>query len=375
MSLMTAAMDIPTAAQLWLQRLADAGLDDEDPADDLDDRTRAGQLHHAAPTINSYRTALTVFSRWAVQQEKQCLGDLTIEDLVAYVRSLRRSSYNLSQRAAEAQAEGRHVRLAERSIHAYVRPVFGLLELADSHGALSFRAAAARPEVLRALPRRPDPVAPLPPDLRRLVRFYDKPNPGESERGRLIRLRNAAMLHLLFSSGARISEILNLNVGDVQRDGRILGRAIVFGKGRREGMIFIRRHAELALHHYLTERATTASADPLFVAFDQRSAGKRLTRISGWRIVAGAALTLADTLTLEGKVDEAELLRTTTPHTFRHFVGYYLLNEGVSLAEVSQILRHRTVEVTRSYYARYADTQLQEVHDQFSADPIQSQRT
>jgi site-specific recombinase XerD len=97
----------------------------------------------------------------------------------------------------------------------------------------------------------------------------------------------------------------------------------------------------------------------------------RLNRVSGWRIVHGAAEALANQVALEGKVDEAELLRATSPHSFRHFVGYHLLNEGVALAEVSQILRHRSVEVTRSYYATYRDVQLQEVHDQFSADPLE----
>jgi site-specific recombinase XerD len=79
---------------------------------------------------------------------------------------------------------------------------------------------------------------------------------------------------------------------------------------------------------------------------------------------------VATQIELEGKHDEAALLRTTSPHTFRHFVGYYLLNEGADLTEVSQILRHRSVEVTRNFYARYKDSQLQEVHDQFSPDPL-----
>jgi site-specific recombinase XerD len=85
--------------------------------------------------------------------------------------------------------------------------------------------------------------------------------------------------------------------------------------------------------------------------------------------VRQAALAVAAQIALEGKYDEAELLRTTSPHTFRHFVGYYLLNEGADLAEVSQILRHRSVEVTRNFYARYRDVQLQEAHDQYSPDP------
>ncbi len=306
--------------------------------------------------------------RWAERNGRECLGDLQVADLVAYARALRKRSYDLSQRAA-AQTDSRRERLSERTVHAYVRPLFGFLALADSQGAISFRVAAARPEVSRVLPRLPDPVAPTPPDLRRLVRFYDKPQGEERERQMLTRLRNAALLHLLFSSGARISEALGLDVGDVARDRRILPRVIVRGKGRREGTLFIRRHAEQALQRYLAARNWPAAREPLFVAFDPRTGGGRLSRISGWRIVTGAANALADRLVWEGKADEAELLRQVTPHTFRHFVGYHLLNEGVSLAEVSQILRHRSVEVTRSFYASYADVQLQEVHDQFSADP------
>lgn len=364
---LTPTTPIREAGAIWLARLASAGLDDDDD-NELDERTRERQRHHARPTIASYETALRIFVRWAERNGRKCLGDLQVADLVAYARALRKRSYDLSQRAA-AQADSRRERLSERTVHAYVRPLFGFLALADSQGAISFRVAAARPEVSRVLPRLPDPVAPTPPDLRRLVRFYDKPQGEERERQMLTRLRNAALLHLLFSSGARISEALGLDVGDVARDRRILPRVIVRGKGRREGTLFIRRHAEQALYRYLAARNWPAAREPLFIAFDPRTGGGRLSRISGWRIVTGAANALADRLVWEGKADEAELLRQVTPHTFRHFVGYHLLNEGVSLAEVSQILRHRSVEVTRSFYASYADVQLQEVHDQFSADP------
>ncbi|MBO9313163.1 MAG: tyrosine-type recombinase/integrase [Chloroflexus sp.] len=365
---LTPETPIAEAGAIWLARLASAGIDSDDDDDDLDERTREQQRHHARPTIASYETALRIFVRWAERNGRTRLGDLQITDLVTYARTLRKRSYDLSQRAA-TQHPDRRERLSERTIHAYVRPLFGFLALADSQGAISFRIAAARPEVSRVLPRLPDPVAPTPPDLRRLVRFYDKPHGEEHERQMLTRLRNAALLHVLFSTGARISEALSLDVGDVVRDRRILPRVIVRGKGRREGTLFIRRHAEQALHRYLAARHWPSATEPLFIAFDPRTAGSRLSRISGWRIVTSAANALADRLIWEGKTDEAELLRQVTPHTFRHFVGYHLLNEGVSLAEVSQILRHRSVEVTRSFYASYTDVQLQEVHDQFSADP------
>ncbi|MEI7770135.1 MAG: tyrosine-type recombinase/integrase [Chloroflexales bacterium] len=366
------------AAAIWTARLESAGLDADEDAEGLDAeelRRREEQRHHAQRTIETYQTALVLFTRWATRQGRGCLGDLQLDDLLAYARSLRRRSYDLSQRAQQAHEAGQEVeRLSPRTIHAYVRPLLGFLALADSFGALGFRVAALQAEVKRALPRLPDPLAPTPPDLRRLATHYDKPKSDDDDRTErllLIRLRNAALLHLLFSSGARISEALSLDVGDVCRDRRILQQAKVYGKGRREGTLFIRRPAERALQRYLEARSWPQASVALFESLDRRTAGMRLNRVSGWRIVHAAAEALANQVALEGKVDEAELLRATSPHSFRHFVGYHLLNEGVSLAEVSQILRHRSVEVTRSYYATYRDVQLQEVHDQFSADPVE----
>lgn len=373
-----AETSLERAAQVWVRRLQSAGLDMGEDEADLDDdelREREEQRHHARRTIETYQVALGLFTRWAERQGRARLGDLQLDDLLSYARALRRRDYDLSQRAQQAREAGQAgERLSPRTIHAYVRPLLGFLALADSFGALPFRVAALQAEVRRALPRLPDPVAPTPPDLRRLVTHYDKPHSEDddrTERLRLIRLRNAALLHLLFSSGARISEALSLNVGDVCRDRRILQQAKVYGKGRREGTLFIRRPAELALRRYLEARSWPAATTPLFESLDRRTMGMRLNRVSGWRIVHTAAEHLADQVALEGKADEAELLRATSPHSFRHFVGYHLLNEGVSLAEVSQILRHRSVEVTRSYYASYRDVQLQEVHDQFSADPLE----
>jgi site-specific recombinase XerD len=373
-----ATSSLERAAVIWTARLESAGLDADIDTDDLDDeelRRRDEQRHHAKRTIETYQVALTLFTRWAARQGRGCLGDLQLDDLLAYARSLRRRSYDLSQRAQQAHEAGQEVeRLSPRTIHAYVRPLLGFLALADSFGALGFRTTALQAEITRALPRLPDPLAPTPPDLRRLATHYDKPNKESDDRTDrllLIRLRNAALLHLLFSSGARISEALSLNVGDVCRDRRVLQQAKVYGKGRREGTLFIRKPAERALRHYLEARSWPQASAALFESLDRRTAGMRLTRISGWRIVHAAAEALANQVSLEGKLDEAELLRATSPHSFRHFVGYHLLNEGVSLAEVSQILRHRSVEVTRSYYATYRDVQLQEVHDQFSADPLE----
>lgn len=371
----TPSTSITQAGTIWLARLQVAGLDDSEDEEEMDSEElaqREDQRHHSRQTINSYHTAFTLFARWLERQDRSTVGSLELDDLVQYARMLRRKDYNLSIRAAETQEAGEKThRLSPRTVRSYTRPLLGFFALLESFDAIRFRTEAVRAELVRVLPRQPDTVAPTPPDLRRVVTYFDRPH-GEDDRTprlRLIRLRNAALLHLLFSSAARISEALSLNVGSVYRNRRVISRAIVYGKGRREETIFLRRSAERAINYYLVAREYPPATDPLFVSYDRRTAGARLTRSSGWRIVRQAAQAVADQIDLEGKREEATLLRSTSPHTFRHFVGYYLLNEGADLAEVSQILRHRSVEVTRNFYARYKDMQLQEIHDQFSPDP------
>ncbi len=379
LALQSISADTPlhTAGDIWLARLEFAGLDasllDTDDLDADEQAERDAQRHHSRQTIATYRTSLVLFTRWLERHQRTTVGALQLDDLVQFARALRRRSYDLSERAAQSHEAGQEPqRLAPRTVYTYTRPLLGFLALLESFDAISFRTAAVRAELTRTLPRLPEPMAPTPPDLRRVATYFDRPAAGEdrTERLCLIRLRNAALLHILFSSGARISEVLGLNVGDVYRDGRVQTRATVYSKGRREGVIFLRRSAEHAIRAYLKARSTPAASEPLFASLDRRTAGARLSRSSGWRIVHEAASAVAHRIELEGKHDEAALLRTTSPHTFRHFVGYHLLNEGVELAEVSQILRHRSVEVTRSFYARYKDIQLEEVHDQFSADPL-----
>jgi integrase/recombinase XerD len=317
---LTAETPVAQAGAIWLARLERAGLDDDNDfdEDDTDDALlRDEQRRHAAQTIAAYRTAVTLFTRWAARAGRATLGDLRIEDILSYARSLRKRSYDLSERAARTHTDAEpRPRLAPRTIHAYTRPLNGFLALADTSGALNFRVAALQVELRQILPRLPDAVAPNPPDLRRLTVYYDKSKPGEedrSERLKLIRLRNAALLHMLFSSGARISELLSLDVGDVCRDRRILSQAQVRGKGRRTGTIFVRRAAERALQRYLEARQWPRAREALFISYDRRSAGARLSRVSGWRVVHEAAAAMAGRLELEGKFDEADLLRAP-PH-------------------------------------------------------------
>ena len=317
---------------------------------------RARRRPLAPNTIDSYCDAWRSFSAWATRQGRRTPADLEARDLGRWIDSL--------QGAADGTTQ------------TYSHGVLAIVKFLADRGDLTCDLALMRMHLRDALPRAPTGRAPDVPDLRRLVTFYDaEPAAGEpgsrEERTRLNALRNAALLHLLFSTGARISELLALDVREVRGDdGAIAPRVFVTGKGNRRRAIFIRPHAATALSRYLAlRRAGFGAGGALFISHGPRGAGERLSRVTAWKIVTDAAYALAERVEADGRPREARQLREATPHTFRHFVATWLLNEGAQLSEVSALLGHANTRITEQYYARHSDDRLQELHDQFSPDP------
>jgi integrase/recombinase XerD len=319
------------------------------------ERARRKPLSNA--TIASYSDAWGSFAAWAARQNKRLVHEIEPPDLARWIDSLRGMS--------------------DGSVQTYSHGALAVCRFLADRGKLPCELALLRMHLRDALPRVPAGRAPDVPDLRRLVGAYDvEPPAGEpgtrQERERLNTLRNAALLHMLFSTGARISELLALNEREVRNDdGAISSRIYVVGKGQRRRAVFVRAHAQHALGRYLAlRRVQFPRAEALFISHGPRGAGGRLNRVAAWTIVTNAAHQLADQLELEGRRQEARQLRTATPHTFRHFVATWLLNEGAQLSEVSALLGHANTRITEQYYARHSDERLQELHDQFAPDPM-----
>ncbi len=308
-------------------------------------------------TVASYSDAWSSFVTWATAQRRTNTEEIEANDVAQWINSL--------------------THLADGSVQTYSHGVLAILRHLADRKHLTCDLSLIEMYVSDALPRVSPSRAPDVADLRQLVTFYDAELPAgqphsKAERERLSGLRNAALLHLLFSTACRISEVLALDTHDLRGDhGMIANRVSVIGKGNKRRTVFIRPHARTAIERYLlARRASFAHASALFISHGPRAAGHRLNRIAAWDIVTHAALTLADTVEQRGRLREARLLRSTTPHTFRHFVAMWLLNEGVQLSEVSAILGHANTRITEQYYARHTDDRLGELYDQFAADPL-----
>jgi site-specific recombinase XerD len=321
---------------------------------------------HASPaTVRSYRVSAQSFLLFTRGAEHDQLVDAPL--VLRYVQSMRR--------------------LSPRTQHSYAGAVLRFLEYLVGEGiepgipAEDGRLLAVeglRLRVRAKLPPPPLPEAPEIPDLRRLITFYDRQPSNEhcsepDERDVLNQLRNSALLHTLFSTAGRIAEVLGLDLRQIRRrDGSIAHTVEVAGKGRKQRPLHLRDHARRRISLYLARRQTTfPKATALFISHGPRNAGGRLSAVTGWRIVTTAAGAFSDILRGEGAEEAvAAAVEQVTPHSLRHFVALYLLNEGVELSEVAALLGHSSTTVTEQVYATHRRSQLAELHDTFAPEPL-----
>ncbi len=145
--------------------------------------------------------------------------------------------------------------------------------------------------------------------------------------------RDCAMLHLLYASGMRVSELVSLNLGDTDTEG---GFVRCFGKGHKERLIPIYRQAALAVDEYVKGARAHLTHDDDEKALFLNRRGERLTRQGFWQI-------------LKGYARSAELGADVTPHTLRHSFATHMLNGGADLRSVQELLGHANISTTQVY--------------------------
>jgi len=145
--------------------------------------------------------------------------------------------------------------------------------------------------------------------------------------------RDKAMLELLYASGMRVSELVSLNLGDVDTED---GYVRCFGKGHKERLIPIYRRIALAVEEYITEARTRLAHDDAERALFLNRRGERLTRQGFWQI-------------LKGYAKSADLGAQVTPHTLRHSFATHMLSGGADLRSVQELLGHANISTTQVY--------------------------
>jgi integrase/recombinase XerD len=165
---------------------------------------------------------------------------------------------------------------------------------------------------------------------------------GETVEG----IRDSAMLELLYATGLRVSELVNLNMGDVD-----LARALLkcSGKGNKQRLIPIGKDAVQSLRRYLDTRSLTRGGQTSSYLF-VKGVGKRLTRQDVWKILKRCARQTG--------------IENANPHSWRHSFATHLTQRGADSRTVQTLLGHSDLSTTQ-IYTHLSKSNLRETLDKF----------
>ncbi|HHT12726.1 MAG TPA: site-specific tyrosine recombinase XerD [Propionibacterium sp.] len=292
----------------------------DDARDDYLNHVRA-ERGLSANTVAAYRRDLARYLGFLAQRGVTAVGEVTPVEVTEFVREL-----------SESQARSsvaRHV-VSVRTFHQFCAEE----GLAESNPAVE----VSPPKLEQRLPKA------LTVD--EVSRILDAP-----DRTEVAGLRDAALLELLYGTGARVSEICGLDVDDLataltEPDAGIR----LFGKGGKERVVPLGSYAAKAVSDYLVRArpafAQAAKRHTPALLLNQR--GARLSRQSAWAVIQRAA-------------EKAHVTADVSPHSLRHSFATHLLDGGADLRVVQELLGHSSVATTQ-IYTLVTIEHLREVH-------------
>lgn len=280
-------------------------------------------------TLDAYRNDLSQFAAFVREQTARSEGPQPGWEAVDRPLLLN-YMVNLRERSYAPATMARKVAAVKSFFNFLVAE--GMLEKSPAEGITG-------PKVGKSLPRAIS-VA----EVERLLEQPDKRSTPEGK-------RDKAMLELLYATGMRVTELVSLNVRDVNLRA---GFVRCFGKGSKERIIPIHNKAIRAVKSYLDDvRARLLAATGETALFLNRR-GQRLTRQGFWLI-------------LKGYTKKAGIEAEITPHVLRHSIATHLLHSGkMNLRELQELLGHANISTTQ-VYTHLTTERMRRVYD--SAHP------
>jgi integrase/recombinase XerD len=285
------------------------------------DQARDAYLRHVSierglsvNTIAAYRRDLDAYLSWLGQHDVVTVEAVTVENVRAYIQHLHERADTPLTATSRARVlssiRGFHRFLLEDGI-ATTDPTLGLTP----------------PKLPKRLPKALS--------IAEVEALLDA-CAGEDE----VSIRDRAVLELLYATGARITEIVSLNVDDIT-DAE--GMVRVRGKGNKQRLVPVGSYARTALDAYLVRvrpvfSARGSSTPALFLG----PRGARMSRQSAWLVIQSAA-------------ERAHLAGHVSPHSLRHSFATHLLNGGADVRVVQELLGHSSVATTQIYTLVTAD--------------------
>ncbi|MFE6611346.1 site-specific tyrosine recombinase XerD [Amycolatopsis sp. NPDC057786] len=276
----------------------------------------------ARNTLDSYSRDLRRYTAYLGDADVECFSDVTSAHITSFGAALREGDEEHRPLAASSAARAL---VAVRGLHKFAH-ADGITE---NDPAREVRPPAAAKRLPKALP------------VGDVLKLLETP-PPEGERP----LRDRALLELLYSTGARISEAVGLDVDDIDDAERTV---LLDGKGGKQRIVPIGRPALEAVHAYLVRaRPALATHGRGTPAMFLNARGSRLSRQSAWQVLKDTA-------------ESAGITAGVSPHTLRHSFATHLLEGGADVRVVQELLGHASVTTTQVYTLVTVNT-LREVY-------------
>ena len=268
----------------------------------------------SANTVSSYLRDAAQFEAAMAQQGRR-MEDVETEDIQEYVHSLIR-------RGKSAATVTRSV----ASIRCFYRCLMdiGVCDRDPTKGVSPVKVERKLPQVLTS---------------KEVELFLDQPECTD-----LKGYRDRAMLELLYATGIRVSELIDLNVSDLNLPGGVL-RCESKGKAR---VIPLYPAAIRALNEYLNTVRPQLIDDPGEEALFVNMSGERMSRQGFWKLI-------------KFYQEKAGIHKDITPHTLRHSFAAHLLENGADLHSIQEMLGHADISSTQ-VYSKLVDQELKSVY-------------
>lgn len=273
----------------------------------------------AKNTISAYKQDLNAYLHFLQTQNIDSLQKVTREDILKYLGHLQNENKAISSIARTVSSI--------KAFHQFLYRDEILSEDVTAH--------INTPKIKKQLPKVLSQA-----EVERLLAQPDESTP--------FGIRNKAMLELLYATGIRVSELIQINLDDIHLHNGLLKTT---GKGNKERLIPIGMMAKKALTKYLKYGRPHIVKNRQEQALFLNRLGKRLTRQGFWKIIKQLAL-------------EAKIEKTLTPHTLRHSFATHLLENGADLRSVQEMLGHSDISTTQ-IYTHVTNQHLKKVYKQY----------
>lgn len=269
-------------------------------------------------TLQAYRRDLEKFYGFAEVRRIESFATLTVEDVEEYKMFLNASGLSAPSVSRSLSSL--------RSLFQYLLSV-GIVDNNPARGVHNDKTSSKELNVLTS---------------KEVELLLAQPDPNDIKG-----MRDKAMLELLYATGIKVSELIGLNVSDVN----INMSFIRCGDSKKERLIPLYPLAIKAIVNYLDKSRNLLANSSGEVALFVNIAGERMTRQGFWKI-------------LKSYVQTANITKDITPHTLRHSFAAHLLENGADIHDIQEMLGHRDISSTQRY-AQYLKDKMNKSYLKF----------